>query len=264
MRYPGRRQRAGGAGLQGRGCAPESHGNLAEFNEESLPARRLHGVQPFACRPLYLVWECAALNEDAQIRLVEAPSEPAALADIRDDDLMALAKTGRQQAFEVLVKRYQSFVCALATRYLGNRATGGDVAQDVFLALWAERGRYTPRGKFRSYLVSVTLHRCHTVARKTKTQEAHARLERPEEHIDASEPDLPLQKLVERENSREVRKALTRIPHKHRQVLILRFTQDLSLEEISDATGFPLGTVKSHLFRGLKRLARLLDEEPSS
>ena len=81
---------------------------------------------------------------------------------------------------------------------------------------------------------------------------------------DPGEPDRPLAELVEREKARVVRGALARVPDGHRQVLVLRFTHDLSLEEIAASTGHPLGTVKSHLFRGLKRLRRLLDEESTS
>lgn len=184
---------------------------------------------------------------------------PAAIEDLSDDDLMVLARSDRQDAFAALVGRHQRLVLGLATRYLGDVVAGRDVAQDVFLALWAERARYRPKGRFSSYLVSMTMHRCHHVARRRRTRaqklsdlSAGPAAETP------VPPELPVDVLVEQERAKEVRDKLTELPDKCRQVLILRYTHEMSLEEVGSHTGMPVGTVKSHVFRGLKRLARLL------
>lgn len=196
------------------------------------------------------------------IHLVGSPHATATLADLDDDDLMVLAKAGRQDAFETLVSRHQAFVVGLSTRFLGDRAAGRDVAQDVFLALWAERHRYKARGKFRSFVVSMTLHRCHVLARRRKTRHEYVHRQTQADTSRApSEEDLPLRSVVERERAVELRELLARVPEKQRRVLILRFTLDLTFEEISVATDLPVGTVKSHMFRGLKRLRSLLVEE---
>jgi RNA polymerase sigma-70 factor (ECF subfamily) len=197
--------------------------------------------------------------ERQPIRLVEA-RETRELADLDDDALMLLVRSGRQDAFEVLMRRHQPFVFGLATRYLADRASGRDVMQDVFLALWRERERYKPSGRFRSYLASVTFHRCHTVARSKKGQLGRA----VRAADDPAADELPVDVLVERERSREVRALLSRVPEHHRRVLVLRFGEELELEEIAAATGHPLGTVKSHLFRGLKLLRELVRKESSS
>ncbi|MBN2494309.1 MAG: RNA polymerase sigma factor [Deltaproteobacteria bacterium] len=177
-----------------------------------------------------------------------------------DDGLMRLVQADRQDAFAMLVGKHQQLVLGLAVRFLGDASLGRDAAQDVFLSLWAERSRYQPRGRFRSYLVSMTLHRCQTLARTRRRQKQ--RVERMS--CQTAEPDghaeLALEKLLEVEQAREVREKLTRLPAKQRQVLILRYTHEMSLEEVAELTGQPLGTVKSHLFRGMKRLQRLLEK----
>ena len=135
------------------------------------------------------------------------------------------------------------------------------MTQDVFLAIWTEREKYKPQGKFRGYLVSVTLHRCQNLTRKIKTQTTYVQNERQEKPDEGTESDLQLQRIIEQEKSQKVQQALARIPQKHRQVLILRFTHELSLNEISKTTGFPLGTVKGYISRGLNRLQQLLSKE---
>jgi RNA polymerase sigma-70 factor (ECF subfamily) len=196
------------------------------------------------------------LNDRAPIRLVEA-SEPKRVADASDDELMLLARAGREDAFETLMRRHQAFVFGLSTRFMADRALGRDVMQDVFLALWRERGRYQANGRFRSYLAAMTLNRCHMVTRSRKSHDARATRSG---QLDARPVELPIDVLVERERAREVRQLLARVPDHHREVLVMRFSEELELEEIARATGRPLGTVKSHLFRGLKALRALLKE----
>jgi RNA polymerase sigma factor (sigma-70 family) len=199
------------------------------------------------------------LADRQPIHLVEA-RETRQLADLEDDELMLLVRSGRQDAFEMLMRRHQALVFGIATRYLGDRALGRDVMQDVFLALWRERERYKAGGRFRSYLASMTFHRCHMVTRGRKNHDKRAL--RESEERDAEE--LPVEALLERERAREVRALLSQVPDHHRRVLVLRFAEELELEEIAEATGHPLGTVKSHLFRGLKTLRELLRKESSS
>jgi len=192
--------------------------------------------------PLHLVRKQAALRLEEQA----------------DDDLMLLSRAGRQDAFEALVQRHQRLVLGLTTRFFGDAGAGRDVAQDVFLAIWAGRERYRAQGQFRSYLVSVALNRCRHVARGSKRHaEKLADLAR-DGGQEADPRALPLPALIERERRQEVRQALTQLPERCREVMILRFTHSMSLDEIAAATGMPPGTVKSHLSRGIKRLRRAL------
>ena len=102
---------------------------------------------------------------DRKIRLVEQPAD-GSLESMSDDDLFLLAQADRKDAFEQLIRRHQRLVLGLAIRYLGDPAAGRDVSQDVFLALWSERHRYQPKGRFVSYLISMTTNRCNYVARQ--------------------------------------------------------------------------------------------------
>lgn len=186
------------------------------------------------------------------LQLVPTPAREA----LSDDDLMLAVRAGSQPAFEQLVRRHHRLVKGLATRMLNDAALGHDVAQDVFLSVWSERARYQPRGKLPGYLAAMTRHRCSMVRRRGDLEARHREAEGPVTD-DAGEP-LPLERLVERERAKEVRAQLQHVPEKAREVLVLRFGLGHSLEEISQLTEQPLGTVKSHVFRGLQRLRTLL------
>ena len=195
------------------------------------------------------------------IRLVE--TRPAsALSELDDDDLMRLARAGREDAFEALLRRHQPLVLGVAARFLADRALGRDVMQDVFLSLGRERERYKPQARVRSYLLSLPLHRCHAVARARRSQTRRV-AQLASVLPDTASPDEPIGMLVQRERARELHALLGSVPERQREVLILRFGEELELEEIAEATGRPIGTVKSHLFRGLKALRGLLHREPA-
>jgi RNA polymerase sigma-70 factor, ECF subfamily len=196
--------------------------------------------------------------ENRHLKLVDTPSEGIDKR-ISDDDLMRLTKSGQKSAFEVLYRRHRDLVLGFAIRYLNNRVLGRDVTQDIFLSLWAERDRYQPRGKFRSYLFSIAFHRCQYVARQhasdmAKTAQA-ARATMPDETADRS-----LAELLEKERDRTVREKLANLPPKLREVMILRFVNGLSLQEIAEIKETPLGTIKVRVFRGLKRLHGSFEE----
>jgi len=175
---------------------------------------------------------------------------------LSDDDLMRLCRQNRHEAYDILVRRHQTLVFALATRFFGDRSLGRDVTQDVFLSVWAERDRYEPRGRFKSYLVSVTFHRCKYVARQRRSHDRKVAGLTLDTQAQTAAAELPLEEVLKMERAREVRQKLTELPEKMRRVLILRFAHDLGLAEIASLTSQPLGTVKSHLFRGLRRLHR--------
>jgi RNA polymerase sigma factor (sigma-70 family) len=200
------------------------------------------------------------MDQQSNLRLLDG-DRAADSVEPTDDELMLLVAANHQDAFDILVRRHQKLVLGLATRFLGDRVLARDIAQDVFLSLWADRDEFQARNRFRSYLVAVTLHRCRIVARNARRRDHKLEglaIESPGAPAHCSEE---LQALIEAERRRELRSKITQLPEKMREVLILRFTHDLPLDEIAALTGLRSGTVKSHLFRGVRRLQRLLGRD---
>ncbi len=196
------------------------------------------------------------------LHLLNAARE-AKMQDLPDDQLMCLVMAERQDALAELVRRYQSLVIGFSSRFLGQAQEGKEVAQDVFLSLWADRQRYQERGRFRAYLMTLALNRCRVVARNRrntrKKLECFQTQARPEERAESS----ALDRLVEAEQSRVVRQHLQELPESVREVMVLRFVNELKMQEIADVTGKPLGTVKVYVLRGVEHLTnRLLEAKP--
>lgn len=171
---------------------------------------------------------------------------------VDDDTLMARVKAGDTPAFERLIERYHRRVFAFATRFLGDDSCGEELTQEVFLTLWSERDRYQPRGKLQAYLFALAFKRACALSRRERNLRARhqaALVQRPVSHTPTA-----LDALLCESHAAEARRHLAELPFSMRRVLVLRFGNGLSLTEIAAFTETPLGTVKSHLFRGLKRL----------
>ena len=176
--------------------------------------------------------------------------------DERDnDELMLLARGGMNEAFDELVKRHQQIVSRVGIKYLGNVSLARDVTQNSFVELYRFLPKYRPCGKFVSFLNRIVINQCRMVVR-SRVYERKAILEFAGQPSSGS--TMPEEQLLARERRRDVERALKRLSPKLREVLILRFTGELSYKEIAETLGLRLGTVKSRIFSGLKNLNQLL------
>ena len=159
-------------------------------------------------------------------------------------------QTGDMAAFEALFRGYQKLVFKTAYLITGNRDRAQDVLQEVFIAVWNSRRSYDPnKGKLTTWLHRITVNQCSKG--NTRTDPAIVPLENTE--IDAlgtggSRPDDILVSKLEYE---KLLKAMDTLDTKHRSVLVLRYFNDLSYQEIAESLGIPLGTVKSRINHSL-------------
>lgn len=178
--------------------------------------------------------------------------DASSLAERTDDELMVLARGGAMAALDVLVRRHQKSVFEIARKHLGEVAPAMDVAQNAFVELFKYVPRYRPEGKFRVFLYRLVLNQC-------LMQQRWVRYNRRAEEDLALVPRATAapsteDKLLRGERRRDVREGLLRLKPKLRSVLILRFAADLSYQEIAEVLDVPIGTVKSRLSEGLKKL----------
>jgi RNA polymerase sigma-70 factor (ECF subfamily) len=150
--------------------------------------------------------------------------------------------------FRKLVLEHQSMVFSIALRVLGDRASAEEVAQDVFLELYGSlRGLSSPEHVL-FWLRKVAAHRAIDAVRK--------RARRPEESFDSNDlaelaiEDDPGDPLL----SRQLRQLVASLPTMQRTVVVLRYQEDLTPEEIAATLSMPVATVKSHLQRTLRLL----------
>ncbi|MBK6687323.1 MAG: sigma-70 family RNA polymerase sigma factor [Deltaproteobacteria bacterium] len=167
---------------------------------------------------------------------------------------------GDDRAFELLVERYQHRIYAFCARLLNDRAEAEDVAQEVFLTLYRNAGDFRGESSFATWLYRIAknqaLNRIKYLDRRGRKQRAR------DELATADGPDAPESRpdaLAEGgQTAALVQEAIGELEAEHRAVLVLRDLEDLSYEEISAATGLPIGTVKSRIHRGRSALAARL------
>lgn len=184
----------------------------------------------------------------------ERPGSAKKLDDLGDDDLMLLAGGGSRRAFSVLVERYHGRVTGLCANLAGP-ANAEEIAQDVWLRVWAHRERYRCEGKFRLYLYAIArnLSRNRQRAAHRAEDAARWRLE--------PEPAAGIDDLVARERRRRVQEALLLLPPGLREAVALRFCEGLPYEDICRIVGARASTVRSRVHLGLERLRAVLGRD---
>nr|WP_296065360.1 sigma-70 family RNA polymerase sigma factor [uncultured Actinoplanes sp.] len=169
-----------------------------------------------------------------------------------DDELAARLRDGDDKALRTAYDRHGAAVLYLAQRLLGNRADAEDVTQLTFMAAWAGRDGYDPqRGTVLGWLLGIArrkaVDRLRSAARDDRvTETVRAQAAPP------AEPEVP-ERIVDR---LIVADELGRLPVEQRRTLELAFFDDLTHPQIAAVTGLPLGTVKSHIRRGMANLRR--------
>ncbi|WP_240956217.1 RNA polymerase sigma factor [Micromonospora sp. HNM0581] len=169
-----------------------------------------------------------------------------------EDELAHRFRAGDEQALREAYDRYGRIVLHLASSTLVNRSDAEDAAQATFVAAWLGRETFDPaKGSLVGWLLGIgrrkVIDRLRSAAREDRAVETVRQL--PEPESTSSDPDTVIDRLV-------VADELARLPDDQRRMLELAFFDDLTHQQISTMTGVPLGTVKSHIRRGMASLKR--------
>ncbi len=161
---------------------------------------------------------------------------------------------GDVSAFETLYHQYEKLVYRTAYLITGNKETSEDILQEVFISVWRSRHTYDPsRGKLTTWLHRITVNQCSR--KKSKKSSVPVSLE--EKGIDLPEmkhAHQPEDVLINKVEYERLLKAMDALDTRHRSILVLRYFNDLSYQEIAEALEIPLGTVKSRINQSLKYL----------
>lgn len=172
-----------------------------------------------------------------------------------DESLLERLQLGERDAFETVVRSHYEGVWRQQYLLCNDAELAADLTQETFLEAW--RGIHAFRGKssLRTWLYTIAArvwHRKVLLKRRETlplTESLVAKEDPPEE--------ITLRQFTQEAISR----ALLQVPDAVRAVLILHYRQEMTHAEIADALGLPLGTVKTRLYDGLRRLRRILSEE---
>lgn len=165
---------------------------------------------------------------------------------------MAGVRSRDGAAFESLYDTHHRLVYGVALRMLGQPGAAEDVTQAVFLKIWSSPELFSS-GNFPGWLVRMTRNRCLDVLRS----KSHGQAELPEQLPD----DVPMEERAFASiDAANVRAALAQLPAEQREPIEMGFFGGVTHEEIARQTGIALGTVKTRIRTGLRRLRAALDE----
>ncbi|WP_160725702.1 RNA polymerase sigma factor SigW [Bacillus sp. USDA818B3_A] len=170
---------------------------------------------------------------------------------------------GDQDAFGEIVETYKNSVYQLCYRMLGNRHEAEDIAQEAFLRAYVNIKSFNQDLKFSTWLFRIATNLCIDRLRKKK----------PDYYLDAevsgtegltmysqisSDTPLPENEVESLELQETVQKEILKLPEKYRSAIVLKYMEDMSLNEISEILDLPLGTVKTRIHRGREALRQQL------
>lgn len=179
-------------------------------------------------------------------------------------DLVRKAKEGDTASFEELIRLYENRIFHLALRMTGNHDDALDVAQDVFLKVYASLSGFKEESGFSTWIYRIATNTAIDFVRKKKKQKVVSISSCVDEYNDEIVFDIPddsvdiLAKIEEKERVKLLADIIMKLSPEDRQCIILREINGLSYDEIAVCLNISLGAVKSRIRRARERMCALV------
>lgn len=171
----------------------------------------------------------------------------------REDELIRQIQQGRQECLDELIELYYPAILRYCLWHMPDAESARDAAQETFLKLIRFIGRYKHRGQFRAFLYRIAANACIDVRRSLPAAETL-----PEETMQVlCQPESGYQAAEDRQL---LAAAFAGLQPEQRELILLRYGQELTLREIAAVTGLPLRTAQTRLSRSVKKMRRLLND----
>ena len=181
---------------------------------------------------------------------------------LSDEQLVDLVNQSDKRALSTLYDRYSRVVFSLGIKMLGSKEAAEEITQDAFLKLWLGAGSFqSGKGKFSSWLLSITHNRAIDELRKRRRTANNSSCDDPilqdtlADHSNEMADDL-----ISKVQGETVMEALEKLPALQRDAIKLAYFKGLTQTEISEQLGAPLGTIKTRMRLGLRKLRSILVE----
>ncbi len=184
----------------------------------------------------------------------------------RDADLLRRIAAGERDAVDDLYERFRRPAFSLARRILGDDTLAEDVLQDVFLSVWRDPSAFDgERGSFSSWLMAMVHHKAVDAVRREESQRRRQTIAGDDLVLQAPTATRDVAEEAEsRVVAAQVRSALGELPDAQREALTLAYYGGYTQREVAALTGAPLGTVKTRMLAGMRRLRQGLVGGPGA
>jgi RNA polymerase sigma-70 factor (ECF subfamily) len=204
-----------------------------------------------------------------QARTILGRAEPRAargtdVSDASDETLLTAYLDGDRSALRELIRRYRVELLHFLTRFLGDRAAAEDVFQETFLQVHLSAETFDASRRFKPWLFAIAAnkardhHRKHRRRAPVSLSAAVDASGEGEAFVDLMSAELPSpdQPILDAERSRMVREVVDSMRVHLREILLLAYFQKMSYQQMAEALGIPLGTVKSRLHTAVATFAQ--------
>jgi len=175
-------------------------------------------------------------------------------SDELQGDIIRRARGGDHTAFERVVRHYSVMIYNLVLRFFGNADDAWDAGQEIFLRLHSQFGKYDPGRPFKPWLYALAMNVCRNKVRrggKTVPLDDYAA-------AGLQSAESPVNEAVRRDLAAVLRAEVASLPTDYREIIVLRYLEGASYEELAEILDLPLGTVKNRLFRARELLKERL------
>jgi RNA polymerase sigma-70 factor (ECF subfamily) len=177
-----------------------------------------------------------------------------------DNDLIPLVLKGDQQAYKVLVDRYQSYIFTLVLRLMPSREDAEEVAQDVFVKAYRSLADFKGGSKFSTWLYTIAHNTAITYLRKKKQKILAIDDESTFMQLENQESDFKANQVEDKSRKDMVYRAIEMLSPDDAQIITLFYKGDQSLDEIASIIGIETNTVKVRLFRARQKLKEKMEK----
>lgn len=181
--------------------------------------------------------------------------------ELDDAQLIRASLKGDKRAYEVLVRRYQKLVYNVVHQMVRSHETASDLTQETFLKAYRALPSFRLEASFKPWLLRIATNACLNVIRDNKAVDSLEATLEDSPHMEPASRENVETEIEWRFTQQMLDDALSELPPRHRQVFVLRYQHDLSYEDIAEATGEPVTTIKSLLFRIRERLRKTLSHK---
>lgn len=164
---------------------------------------------------------------------------------------------GNKQTYANIIDHYKNPLYATILRMTKNPHDAQDLLQEAFIKVYQQLEKYDKKGSFSSWLYRVAINHCMDTFRKKHVKTSHIELN--EEQV--ADPNHPEVVFLKKEESRQVERLIGTLPEDERLIILLRYVNEMSYDEISVLTEVPLSTVRNKIHRAKQKMRSTVKRE---
>lgn len=164
---------------------------------------------------------------------------------------------GDKQAYAQIINKYKNPLYGTILRMTRNPHDAQDLVQEAFIKVYQQLEKYNGTGSFSSWLYRVAINHCMDEFRKKRYQMKQSEINE-ETVVDPNHPEVIF---LKKEKNRQLERLIATLPEDERLIILLRYMNELSYDEISELADIPLSTVRNKLHRAKKKMRKTVKRE---